>query len=160
MIAAIGWENRDLISGQLAALRAAQLGLADTRVAVVYGGLSAEDQLYISRSPVEQLSITALTRALARLGVPAAVLDPCQRSFLRALLDFDVVIPAVHGPYGEDGRLQGLLDYLRRPYCALRVESVTPLFTTAERLGLAGFLAGYSGLTREAYELNLRQYVS
>jgi Phage integrase, N-terminal SAM-like domain len=38
--------------------------------------------------------------------------------------------------------------------------AVTPVFTTAERLALAGFLAGYSGLTREAYELDLRQYVS
>src|SRR6266496_878594 len=44
--------------------------------------------------PVEQLSITALTCTLAGLGVPAVVLDPCERSFLR-----------------------GLLDYLRRPYC-------------------------------------------
>jgi integrase/recombinase XerD len=35
-----------------------------------------------------------------------------------------------------------------------------PLFTSTERLALAGFLAGYSGLTREAYELDLRQYAS
>jgi integrase/recombinase XerD len=35
-----------------------------------------------------------------------------------------------------------------------------PVFTNTERLALAGFLAGYSGLTREAYELDLRQYVS
>jgi integrase/recombinase XerD len=34
------------------------------------------------------------------------------------------------------------------------------VFTTAERLALAGFLAGYSGLTREAYELDLRQYTT
>jgi integrase/recombinase XerD len=33
-----------------------------------------------------------------------------------------------------------------------------PVFTTAERLALAGFLAGYSGLTRQAYELDLRQF--
>ena len=37
---------------------------------------------------------------------------------------------------------------------------VTPVFTNTERLALAGFLAGYSGLTREAYELDLRQYSS
>jgi integrase/recombinase XerD len=37
---------------------------------------------------------------------------------------------------------------------------VTPVFTSTERLALAGFLAGYSGLTREAYELDLRQYAS
>jgi site-specific recombinase XerD len=35
-----------------------------------------------------------------------------------------------------------------------------PLFTSTERLALAGFLAGYSGLTHEAYELDLRQYAS
>ena len=35
-----------------------------------------------------------------------------------------------------------------------------PLFTSTERLALAGFLAGYSGLTREAHKLDLRQYAS
>jgi site-specific recombinase XerD len=34
------------------------------------------------------------------------------------------------------------------------------LFTAQEELSLAGFLAGYSGLTREAYTLDLRQYVT
>src|SRR5260370_1225713 len=34
------------------------------------------------------------------------------------------------------------------------------MFTNAERLALAGFLAAYSGLTRQAYELDLRQYAS
>jgi integrase/recombinase XerD len=37
---------------------------------------------------------------------------------------------------------------------------VTPVFINTERLALAGFLAGYSGLTRQAYELDLRQYAS
>jgi site-specific recombinase XerD len=36
----------------------------------------------------------------------------------------------------------------------------TPVFTNTERLALAGYLAGYSGLTRQAYELDLRQYAS
>ena len=35
-----------------------------------------------------------------------------------------------------------------------------PVFTDAERLALAGFLAGYRGLTREAYTLDLRQFTS
>ena len=35
-----------------------------------------------------------------------------------------------------------------------------PVFTKAERLALAGFLAAHSGLTRQAYELDLRQYAS
>src|SRR5262245_16765998 len=35
-----------------------------------------------------------------------------------------------------------------------------PAFSEAERLALAGFLAGYRGLTREAYTLDLRQFTT
>jgi len=37
---------------------------------------------------------------------------------------------------------------------------IQPAFTDPERLALAGFLAGYRGLTREAYALNLRQFTT
>jgi hypothetical protein len=35
--------------------------------------------------------------------------------------------------------------------------TIQPVFTDAERVALAGFLAGYHGLTWEAYTLDLRQ---
>jgi integrase/recombinase XerD len=38
--------------------------------------------------------------------------------------------------------------------------TIQPAFTDSERLALAGFLAGYRGLTREAYALDLRQFTS
>jgi integrase len=38
--------------------------------------------------------------------------------------------------------------------------TIQPVFTDAERLALAGFLAGYRGLTREAYALDLRQFTN
>jgi integrase/recombinase XerD len=39
--------------------------------------------------------------------------------------------------------------------------SIRPvLFSPEEELALVGFLAGYSGLTRDAYALDLRQYVA
>jgi integrase/recombinase XerD len=37
---------------------------------------------------------------------------------------------------------------------------IQPAFTDPERLALAGFLAGYRGLTREAYALDLRQFTT
>ena len=37
---------------------------------------------------------------------------------------------------------------------------LAPVFSNTERLALAGFLAGYTGLTRQAYELDLRQFAS
>ena len=38
--------------------------------------------------------------------------------------------------------------------------TIQPAFTDPERLALAGFLAGYRGLTREAYALDLRQFTT
>ena len=37
---------------------------------------------------------------------------------------------------------------------------IQPAFTGSERLALAGYLAGYQGLTREAYALDLRQFTT
>jgi integrase/recombinase XerD len=44
------------------------------------------------------------------------------------------------------------------PFTALA--PIQPVFTDVERVALAGFLAGYRGLTREAYALDLRQFTS
>jgi Phage integrase, N-terminal SAM-like domain len=38
--------------------------------------------------------------------------------------------------------------------------TIQPAFTDPERLALAGFPAGYRGLTREAYALDLRQFTT
>src|SRR3984957_2171497 len=38
--------------------------------------------------------------------------------------------------------------------------TIQPAFTDPERLALAGYLAGYRGLTREAYALDLRQFAT
>jgi integrase/recombinase XerD len=38
--------------------------------------------------------------------------------------------------------------------------TIQPVFTGAERLALAGYLAGYRGLTREACALALRQFTT
>jgi integrase/recombinase XerD len=38
--------------------------------------------------------------------------------------------------------------------------TIQPAFTDPERLALAGYLAGYRGLTREAYTLDVRQFTT
>ena len=43
---------------------------------------------------------------------------------------------------------------------ATALAAIQPAFTDAEPLALAGFLAGYRGLTREAYALDLRQFTT
>jgi integrase/recombinase XerD len=46
------------------------------------------------------------------------------------------------------------------PAMSTAVAVAGPVLSSAERLALTGFLAGYTGLTREAYALDLRQFVS
>jgi hypothetical protein len=43
---------------------------------------------------------------------------------------------------------------------SVEIVPVEPCFTAQEQQALAGFLSGYRGLTREAYALDLRQFVS
>ncbi|WP_236246433.1 ATP-grasp domain-containing protein [Streptomyces sp. CC210A] len=87
------------------------------RVALIYGPVSAEDRLYHSKCPVDQRSVTALSEALDEIGARWQELNPCKTDFIMELSAYEVALSNLHGPYGEDGRLQGLLDYLRVPYC-------------------------------------------
>ena len=43
---------------------------------------------------------------------------------------------------------------------SVEIVRVEPCFTAGEQQALAGFLSGYRGLTREAYALDLRQFVN
>ncbi len=80
------------------------------RVAVLFGGDSTEREISL-------LSGNAVLAGLQRRGVDAHAFDPRDRA-LTALLDerFDRVWIALHGPGGEDGTLQGALEYLGVPY--------------------------------------------
>src|SRR3981189_1175080 len=80
------------------------------RVAVLLGGDSTEREISL-------LSGNAVLAGLKRRGVDAHAFDPRDRA-LPALVDerFDRVWIALHGPGGEDGTLQGALEYLGVPY--------------------------------------------
>jgi D-alanine-D-alanine ligase len=77
------------------------------RVAVLFGGDSSEREISL-------LSGNAVLEALQRRGVDAHAFDPRDRSL--ATLAVDRVWIALHGPGGEDGTLQGALEYLGVPY--------------------------------------------
>jgi D-alanine-D-alanine ligase len=80
------------------------------RVAVLYGGDSSEREISL-------LSGEAVLAALKRRGVDAHGFDPRDRPLGELLAQrFERVWIALHGPGGEDGTLQGALDYLGIPY--------------------------------------------
>ena len=80
------------------------------RVAVLLGGDSSERAISL-------LSGNAVLAALVRRGVDAHAFDPKARA-LSQLIDarFDRVWIALHGPGGEDGTLQGALEFMGVPY--------------------------------------------
>ncbi len=109
---------------------------AKARVAVVMGGPSSERDVSIA-------SGQGVLRALERLGYDARSLDFDTR-FIDAVRELapDLVFNALHGPGGEDGTVQGILDWLRVPYtgsdllaCALTMDKhLTKKLLSAEGL--------------------------
>ena len=80
------------------------------RVAVLQGGDSAEREISL-------MTGKAVTEALVARGVDAAPFDPSERALGELLAEgFDRAFVALHGPGGEDGALQGALEWLGLPY--------------------------------------------
>jgi len=81
------------------------------RVAVLLGGISPE-------RPVSLVSGRECAAAARRLGHETIEIDPQEPGWIAALGEAkpDVVLNALHGVWGEDGRVQGVLDWLGFPY--------------------------------------------
>ncbi len=82
------------------------------RVAVLYGGISAEREVSMS-------SGKQVIQALIATGYDVTPIDvgPDLRTTIAALTPKpDVVFNALHGRFGEDGAIQGVLDWLNIPY--------------------------------------------
>lgn len=109
-----------------------------TRVAVLFGGRSSEHEVSVvsAASIIRGLDsdrFEAIPVAIERSGrwldpersaswLPAEAASKCATSPVEFRHEpgcssgFDVVFPALHGPFGEDGRVQGLLDMANVPY--------------------------------------------
>lgn len=100
MIASGPIEQRQVVTN------AAEFG----RVAVMLGGHSSEREVSLD-------SGAAVLKALQAKGIDAHPWDPAEKTMAEfAIAGFDRVWIALHGPGGEDGALQGLLQWLEIPY--------------------------------------------
>ncbi len=80
------------------------------RVAVMLGGRSSEREVSLDTG-------TAVLNALRARGVDAHAWDPAEKTLSQfATAGFDRAWIALHGPGGEDGALQGALQWLDMPY--------------------------------------------
>ncbi|CAB4875609.1 unannotated protein [freshwater metagenome] len=91
------------------------------RVAVLGGGRSSEHDVSLGsaasvREGLESAGHEVIAVELARDGTWSADGTQALLQAGRGLLGADVVFPVLHGPYGEDGTIQGLLEILDVPY--------------------------------------------
>ncbi|GBF11594.1 D-alanine--D-alanine ligase [Tepidibacillus sp. HK-1] len=78
-------------------------------VAVIYGGKSKEREVSLR-------SGKGVANALKAKGCNVKEIDFTSMDFISSLQGVDLVYLALHGRFGEDGRIQGLLDILEIPY--------------------------------------------
>jgi D-alanine-D-alanine ligase len=84
--------------------------MTDKHVAVLMGGISSE-------RPVSLSSGAACAKALEEQGYRVTRVDVGRDvAAVLAELKPDVAFNALHGPFGEDGTIQGILEYLEIPY--------------------------------------------
>ncbi|MGI6590051.1 MAG: D-alanine--D-alanine ligase family protein [Eggerthellaceae bacterium] len=81
------------------------------KVALLCGGRSGERDISLA-------SGASAKEALEQAGFSVTMIDPAVRKDLQTLLDgeFDVAFLCLHGKYGEDGTIQGMLEILDIPY--------------------------------------------
>jgi len=84
------------------------------KVAVLLGGKSAEREVSLD-------SGTAVLEALVRSGVNAEAFDPQERS-VTELVNYDRAFIVLHGRGGEDGQIQGALEWLNVSYTGTGVQ--------------------------------------
>lgn len=104
--------------------------LTTARIGVLLGGQSAEREISLKTGQ-------AVHRALLRLGYDAVPID-VDASFLQQLRDkkVEIAFVALHGPGGEDGTIQGLLEMVGIPYTGsgVRASAIAMHKVTAKAL--------------------------
>src|SRR3954452_19303620 len=80
------------------------------KVAVLLGGKSAEREVSLKSGGM-------VLKALRSRGIDAHPFDPKERGFEALVKErFEHVFIALHGRFGEDGTVQGILEWLGIPY--------------------------------------------
>ncbi len=102
------------------------LGAIDpNRFDVIQIGITAEGRWVLTSGDRAELEIRERTLPEVKDGIAVVLAaDPTARGLVavepqegvRRLADVDVVFPVLHGPYGEDGTIQGLLEMAELPY--------------------------------------------
>ena len=87
------------------------------RIAILSGGDSLEAKVSRNRGQANETALSNTYQAVKQIEV--------DKKIVPNLVEFkpDVIFPALHGPPGEDGTVQGMLEILGFPYVGSGVKS-------------------------------------
>jgi len=130
-------------------------------------GITREGRWISSDDPIRELESHARELAGAPLGgfsKSVAELAPASEKLPVDLLDAaDVVFPVLHGPYGEDGTIQGMLELAGVPYVGAGVLASAASMDKVTMKKVFAFhdlpQVEWLGLTRKEWESNRRGQV-
>ncbi len=114
-----------------------------THVAVLYGGISAEREVSLSSG----LQVISALRVAGFYVTPIEVGADLHTTLAALTPKPDVVFNALHGRFGEDGAIQGVLDWLNIPYThsGVRASALAMDKATAKAIFAAAGLPVASG---------------
>ena len=96
------------------------------KVAVIYGGMSTEHEVSIisGKNVMDNLDKSKYDIYPIKITKDGKWLDKREREVkdvFKFLKEMNVVFPVLHGLYGEDGTLQGMLEMAKVPYVGCKV---------------------------------------
>jgi D-alanine-D-alanine ligase len=130
-------------------------------VAVLAGGRSSEHEVSLSSGAGVRDGLLATGHRvvwieIGRDGVWRIDGEPLSVTPGAGLLDVDVAFPVLHGPFGEDGTVQGLLETLDVPYVGAGVAASAVCLDKVlfkELMSAVGVpQVGYAGIRAERFE--------
>ena len=95
------------------------------KIAVIYGGMSTEHDVSVisAKNVIDNLNIGKYEIHKIEISKTGEWLSNGKKikNIVEELNKVDVVFPVLHGLYGEDGTIQGMLELLRIPYVGCKV---------------------------------------
>jgi D-alanine-D-alanine ligase len=122
------------------------------RIAVLAGGRSSEHEISLAGGRAVASGLNAVGHDVIEVTLSREGPWLCEDEDLvlhpgRGLLDAEVVFPVLHGPFGEDGTVQGLLELLDVPYVG---SGVLASAVCLDKVVAKDLLAG-AGIAQVAY---------
>lgn len=100
--------------------------MSKTKVTVVYGGMSTEHEVSVNsaKNVMDNLDKNKYEINSILIQKDGDFLDKNNKpikNIIQELKDSDVIFPVLHGLYGEDGTIQGMLEMIKIPYVGCKV---------------------------------------